>query len=95
MNKGTASPSTGSSAHNWKELFEAALMENNHEMLPHRLRDAKDAVMDCIEDSFDSASHSERRLLLAALNTIGELQRLAKVDTLPGSHPNAQLGHAA
>jgi len=95
MKKGAGSPSTGSSARNWKELFEAALMENNHEMLPHRLRDAKEAVMDCIEDSFDSASHSERRLLLAALNTIGELQRLANVDTLPRSHPVAQLGHAA
>lgn len=93
MNKG--SPSTGTSPNNWKELFEAALMESDLEMLPHRLRDAKDAVMDRIEDSFDSASHSERRLLLAALNTIGELQRLAKVDTLPASHPVAHLGQAA
>ena len=47
-------------------------------MLPHRLREAKDAVMDQIEDSFDSGSLSERRLLVAALNTICELERRAE-----------------
>jgi hypothetical protein len=95
MTKGTASPVIQSSSNTWRELFEAALMEHNRELLPHRLSDAKDAVMDRIEDSFDTASLSERRLLLAALNTIGELQRLANVDTLPRSGAFAQFGHAA
>ena len=38
--------------------------------------------MDRIEDSFDTASSQESRLLLAALNTISELQRVVKNDDL-------------
>jgi hypothetical protein len=41
--------------------------------------------VDRIEDSLDSASLSERKVLLAALNTISELQRLAQVDELPST----------
>jgi hypothetical protein len=67
----------------WRKAFEAALRERDQTVLPSRLRDAKNAVMDRIEDSLDSASLSERKLLLAALNTITELQRLAQVDELP------------
>jgi hypothetical protein len=62
----------------WKLLFEAALLESNPGVLLHRLREAKDAVMDRIEDSFDTAPLSERRLLAAALNTICELERRAQ-----------------
>ena len=36
-----------------------------------------------IEDTFDTASGQENRLLLAALNTIGELQRVVKNDQPP------------
>lgn len=71
------------SHHDWRKAFEAALLERDHAVLAHRLRDAKNAVMDRIEDSLDSASLSERKVLLAALNTISELQRLAQVDELP------------
>ena len=53
-------------------------MESDHSALPQRLQDAKDAVMDRIEDTFDTASFSDRRLLLAALHTISELQRLSE-----------------
>ena len=87
----TASPST----QDWRQLFEAALLEQDSSILPRRLKDAKDAVMDRIEDSFDSASLSERKLLLAALNTISELQRLAKVDDLPPRGMMRAFGHAA
>ncbi len=59
------------------------MLERDHALLPRRLRDAKNAVMDRIEDSLDSSSPSERKVLLAALNTISELQRLAQVDELP------------
>jgi hypothetical protein len=78
----------------WRQLFEAALLERDDALLPRRLKAAKDAVMDRIEDSFDSASFAERKLLLAALNTISELQRLSKVDDLPNS-PMHVVGHAA
>jgi hypothetical protein len=68
---------TTSRAEAWRPLFEAALMESDHSVLPRRLQVAKDAVMDHIEDTFDTASVSERRILLAALHTISELQRLS------------------
>jgi hypothetical protein len=68
------------SSDNWEKVFEAALTENDPAVRERRLQSAKDAVMDRIEDSFDTASHSESRLLLAALNTINEFQRLSKAN---------------
>jgi hypothetical protein len=85
MNVNAAIPSSSVSPDDWRKAFEAALLERDHNVLPHRLRDAKNAVMDRIEDSFDSTSLSERKLLLAALNTIIELQRLAQIDELPSA----------
>jgi len=51
--------------------------------------------MDRIEDSRDSASLPERKLLLAALNTIAELQRLAQVDELPSTETALAVRDAA
>lgn len=83
------------SGDHWKHLFKAALLEPDAEILARRLEEAKHAIMDRIEDSFDTASLSERRLLLAALGTVGELQRLSGLEDVP--HPLARhaLGHAA
>jgi hypothetical protein len=86
--KTAVSPSSFSPGE-WRKAFEAALLERDHTVHPRRLRDAKNAVMDRIEDSLDSASLSERKLLLAALNTISELQRLAQVDGLPSADTTA------
>jgi len=61
----------------WEQLFEAALLEDNPAVIPQRLRDARDAIMDHIEDSFDTASLSEQQSLLAALNVLGDLHRLS------------------
>jgi hypothetical protein len=85
MSKDVTSHSLPPSVEAWRRLFEAALLERDPIVLPRRLQDAKHAVMDRIEDSFDSASLSERRLLLAALNTISELQRLANIEDLAQS----------
>ena len=82
MNAKTVPPPSAISPHDWRKALEAALLERDQAILPRRLRDAKNAVMDRIEDSSDSASLSERKVLLAALNTISELQRLAQVDEL-------------
>ena len=62
-------------ADGWKRLFGEALMEHDPVIFGTRLRDAKNAIMDRIEDSMRTASQSERRLLLTALNTLVELQR--------------------
>jgi len=57
----------------WKLLFEAALLEQNPDLFALRLQMARDAIVGEIEGSFDTASSTDRRLLLAALNTIGGL----------------------
>ena len=61
------------SAQDWKSIFEAALLEDNPDMFALRLQNARDAIIGEIEGSFDTASFSDRRLLLAALNTISGL----------------------
>jgi hypothetical protein len=73
MRKAATSKLPVSSVDNWKRLFEAALVEDDPGRLPHRLQNAKDAIVDTIETSFDTASSSDRLLLLAALNTISSL----------------------
>ncbi len=34
--------------HRWRRLFEAALLERDNSLMPRRLKDAKDAVLDRI-----------------------------------------------
>jgi hypothetical protein len=60
---------------NWQELFAVALRGQDPRLVADRFCVAKDAIMDHIEESFDSASLSERKMLLAALNTITEMER--------------------
>jgi hypothetical protein len=81
------------SQNNWEYLFEAALLEPEPAMIERRLQSAKDAIMDRIEDSFEKASLSERQMLLAALNTINELQRPNVDDLRP--RPAQTFGHTA
>ena len=64
---------SATSIHDWKQLFEAALFEDDPDMFPHRLQNARDAIVETIENSFDTAPPSDRLLLLAALNTISGL----------------------
>jgi hypothetical protein len=71
--KKAVTPESAARTRDWKALFEAALLEDKPDLFAQRLRDARDAIVDEIEDSFDTASVTERRLLLAALNTIGGL----------------------
>jgi hypothetical protein len=88
--KKAAIPETAS-PQDWKTLFEAALLEDNPDLFAVRLQDARDAIVTEIEDTFDTASMSERRLLLAALNTIGGLY---EADAQRPRGPRA-LGHSA
>jgi hypothetical protein len=81
------------SQHNWEYLFEAALLEPESAMIERRLQSAKDAIMDRIAESFDKASFFERQVLLAALNTINEIQK-PNVDDLR-QRPEQTFGHAA
>jgi hypothetical protein len=80
---------------NWQGLFAAALQEQDPLLIADRFRSAKDAIMDHIEDSFDSAPLSERRMLLAALNTITEMERSLRPGDLRLSSVVRRVGHAA
>ncbi len=79
----------------WQQLFEAALLESNPAQMAERFQTAKDAIMDRIEDCFDSASQTERRLLLSALNTISELETVSKPEGLHRTRVPRVVGHAA
>jgi hypothetical protein len=76
----------------WKQLFEAALVEKDLGLVHERLQNAKDAIVYKMEDSFETASSSERLLLLAALNTISGLFEAHKLHKrrIPRS-----IGHSA
>lgn len=80
---------------NWQELFAVALREQDPGLVADRFRSAKDAIMDHIEESFDSASLSERRMLSAALNTITEMERSLMPGDLRLSSVVRRVGHAA
>ncbi len=95
MSENISPKSPAVSASNWEQLFECALLERDPVAREQRLQNAKNAIMDRIEDSIDTASGQESRLLLAALNTISELQRVDKNDELRRPGPTHTFGHPA
>lgn len=62
----------------WRHMVEAAIFETNTANLGQRIQDAQDAIMDHIEDSFQTASQSDRQSLINAMNSLRELRRLAR-----------------
>ena len=74
MNK-PASPRLDA-AQNWSGLVEAALFEMNPNDLSWSIQDAQDTIMDHIEDSFETASQSERQSMINAMNSLRELRRM-------------------
>ncbi|MGC2357119.1 MAG: hypothetical protein WA491_13730 [Candidatus Acidiferrum sp.] len=95
MNENISPKSPAGSASNWEQLFECALLERDPVAREQRLQNAKNAIMDRIEDFIDTASGQESRLLLAALNTISELQRVDKNDELRRPGPTQTFGYPA
>jgi hypothetical protein len=95
MSENISPISPAGSASNWEKLFECALLEHDQVVREQRLQNAKDAIMDRIEDSFDTAPGQESRLLLAALDTISELQRVVKKDDLHRPGLTQTFGHPA
>jgi hypothetical protein len=77
---------------NWQELFEAAVIEEDPRLLPLRLQHARDAIVGKIEDSFETASSSDRLLLLAALNTVSGLFETTLIDR---ARTSRNLGRSA
>jgi hypothetical protein len=73
----------------WRLLVEAAILETNPDDLSRRIQDAQDAIMDHIEDSFQTATQSERQSMINAMNSLRELRRLFQT---PGWKMGARIG---
>jgi hypothetical protein len=54
----------------WKYLVEAASFETNPKHLSRRIQDAQDAIMNHIEDLFETTSQSERQAMINAVNSL-------------------------
>jgi hypothetical protein len=74
MNKPASPPPAATQ--DWRLLVEAAILETNPDDLSRRIQDAQDAIMDHIEDSFQTATQSERQSMINAMNSLRELRRL-------------------
>lgn len=90
MKKAMIPETSGANLPDWKLLFEAALLEDDPDLFAIRLKDARDAIVGEIEGCFDTASSADRRLLLAALNTISGLYEAGW-----GAPRAGLLGHSA
>ncbi|MBS1851487.1 MAG: hypothetical protein JST79_11280 [Acidobacteria bacterium] len=95
MSDNISQKSPAGSGSNWDQLFECALVEHDPVAREHLLQNANDAIMDRIEDCLDTVSGRESRMMLAALNTISELQRVVKADDLHHPGPAQSFGHPA
>ena len=62
----------------WRKLVEQAIFTTNFETLARQIQQAQDAVMDHIEDTFQTASDAERQSLVNAMNSLRELRRLVQ-----------------
>ena len=61
----------------WRELFQAALFEINPVKLLERIAKARNAVLDCIEDS-RSKSNGDQASLRDALATLDSLRKITE-----------------
>jgi hypothetical protein len=71
----TAIPALTCCERSWKELVEAEVFETDALNLSQRIQDAQNAVMDEIENSFQTACPTERQSLINTMNTVRELRR--------------------
>ena len=62
-------------APHWKELYQLAVIELDPAKLSHRVSDARNAILDRIQETISVASHyQERQELADALNGLRVLQ---------------------
>jgi hypothetical protein len=64
----------------WRQLCQAALLELDRARLVQRIAEARNAVLDRIEDGFSKSPHGEQLELRDALQTLSSLQRVAERD---------------
>ena len=86
-------PSRMGAAPDWTGMIEQAGPQNRNDWL-RRIEEVQDAILEEMEDSFQTASPMERQSLINAMNTVTELKRLAEApkrnlgrSTAPGLRP--------
>jgi hypothetical protein len=62
----------------WRQLCQAALFETNPVKLLDRIADARNAVLDRIEDGFTKSQDGEQVALREALATLDSLRRITE-----------------
>jgi len=59
----------------WKELYQLAVIELDAAKLLQRISDARNAVLDRLQENLTNAHYTERQELIDALNGLRVLQR--------------------
>ena len=72
-------PVRAAAAQNWTELIEQAGAQSSSDAWLRRIEEVQDAIMEEMEDCFQTASPMERQSLINAMNTVRELKRLAEI----------------
>jgi len=76
----TNTPNDTSDAPDWRQLCQVAFFELDPEKLLQRIAEARDAVLDRIEDCHSRPAHREGYALREALETLNTLQEIAHRD---------------
>ena len=62
-----------SNSHDWKPLYDAALLETDGSKLPERISVARNAILDRIEQTLRNPSPAEHRVMNDALRNLRRL----------------------
>ena len=65
----------------WKQRYQAAILELDSAKLLQRIAEARSAVLDRIEDGFSKPSDGEQLAQRDALETLSTLRKIAERDT--------------
>ena len=76
----TRTPNDTSDAPDWRQLCQVAFLELDPEKLLQRIAEARDAVLDRIEDCHSRPAHREGYALREALEMLNTLQKIAQRD---------------
>jgi len=64
----------------WRGLYEAAVLELDHDKLLERIAEARKAILDRVEDLFRLEVGTEDEELMSALIALGDLRKMADSD---------------
>ena len=76
----------------WRDLFQAAVLELDPDKLPLRISIAQEVVMNAIEDALHAGAGSDQQTLLDALNTLRDLRAMTE-RRIVGRDPSTMDGN--